>query len=78
MLSVIRVIVQFLKENRLNASAAHLQSESKITMNCFEDRDQFKKALLEGKWDQVLQQTRDLTLSEETLQLLYEQVNLLF
>ena len=64
-----------MKENRLNDSAAHLQAESKIIMNCFEDREEFKKALLDGKWDHVVQQTRDLTLSEETLHLLYEQVS---
>lgn len=72
--SVIRVIIQFLKENRLNASAAQLQAETKIIMNCFENFEEFRKALLEGKWDEVLQQTCQLSLSEETLYLLYEQV----
>ncbi len=73
--SVIRLIVQFLKENRLNDTAARLQTESNITMNCFEDREEFKRALLDGKWDLVLHQTRNLILSDETLHLLYEQVN---
>lgn len=74
--SVIRVLIQFLKENRLTDTARMLQNEAKIQMNCLENRTEFSKLVSEGKWDQVLQQTSDLSLSEECNFQLYEQVRL--
>lgn len=68
-------MIQFLKENKLNDTAKTLQNEAQVQMNCLENRTEFPKLVTEGKWDQVLQQTADLSLSEECNFQLYEQVN---
>lgn len=75
--SIVRLLLQFFKENNLHASVAALQEETSVTLNTIENRETFIKDITEGKWAQVLEQIMHLDLAPRKLVDLYEQVETL-
>ena len=73
---VIRLILQYLKENHLSASFAALQQETGISLNTVENTELFLSDIQFGRWDRVLQQIQDMNLPTEILINLYEQIKL--
>ncbi|CEM13105.1 unnamed protein product [Vitrella brassicaformis CCMP3155] len=71
---VIRLILQFLKENSLHRTFQTLQEESRVAYNTVESVDQFLADVNQGKWGEVLQTAAGMNLPEEVLQNLYEHI----
>lgn len=71
---VIRVMLQFLKENNLIDSMKTLQKESGVTLNTVDSIDHFASDVRNGRWDSVLAQVSMLRLPSDKLTNLYEQV----
>ncbi|KAI8377945.1 WD40 repeat-containing protein-like protein SMU1 [Radiomyces spectabilis] len=71
---VIRLILQFLKENQLEHTASVLEDETLVTLNTVESRDTFTKDIAQGRWDTVLKQVSHLKIPPRKLMDLYEQV----
>jgi WD40 repeat-containing protein SMU1 len=71
---VIKLILQFLKENNLSESWKVLSNESKIHMNTVDDIDLLISDIQNGKWDSVLTQIDTMQLPISKSQLIYEQV----
>lgn len=71
---VIRIVLQFLKENNLVDSMSTLQKESGVTLNTVDNIETFTADIRHGKWDSVLAQTAMLKLPSDKLVALYEQV----
>lgn len=74
--SVLRVLVQFLRENGLNETAQCLQRESKITLDYIENRTEFERKVKSGCWDEVLDELHLLNLPYDILIQVHEQVHL--
>lgn len=64
---VIRIVLQFLKENNLIDSMKTLQRESGIALNTVDSIESFNSDIKNGKWDSVLQQTSVLKLPSDKL-----------
>lgn len=64
---VLRIVLQFLKENNLNESMKSLQRETGVTLNTVDNIDQFGSDIRNGKWDSVLSQTSALKLPGDKL-----------
>jgi WD40 repeat-containing protein SMU1 len=71
---VIRLMLQFLKENHLQQAMNALQLESGIVLNIVDDNEKFLSDIRYGRWDTVLAQTAGLQLPVGKLSALYEQV----
>lgn len=71
---MIRIIIQFLRENNLNESAKLLQTESNVNLNYIEDRRDFTSKIISGQWDQVLEEISQLNLPQNILAEVHEQV----
>ncbi|KAI8638486.1 WD40-repeat-containing domain protein [Parasitella parasitica] len=71
---VIRLILQFLKENDYPEAAQALEQETTVKINTLESKETFIKEIREGKWDIVLRRTADLRIPPRKLMDLYEQV----
>eukprot|EP00823_Brevimastigomonas_motovehiculus_P005745 TRINITY_DN428_c1_g1_i1.p1 TRINITY_DN428_c1_g1~~TRINITY_DN428_c1_g1_i1.p1 ORF type:complete len:566 (-),score=146.41 TRINITY_DN428_c1_g1_i1:243-1940(-) len=71
---VIKIVLQFLKENGLMATARTLQDESQVTLNTVDDVEKFALDVLHGRWDAVLEVTSNLRLPSAKLIDLYEQI----
>ena len=71
---VIKLILQFLKENNLMDSYKVLSKESEVSMNVVEDLESFLTDVYCGRWDSLLTHINTMDLSLETLQLIYEQI----
>eukprot|EP00002_Diphylleia_rotans_P015914 TRINITY_DN3081_c0_g2_i1.p1 TRINITY_DN3081_c0_g2~~TRINITY_DN3081_c0_g2_i1.p1 ORF type:complete len:511 (+),score=109.74 TRINITY_DN3081_c0_g2_i1:69-1601(+) len=71
---VIRLVLQFLKENNLNRTLSVLQEESQISLNTVESAEAFQQDILRGNWDAVLQACATLKLSMSSLFELYEHI----
>ncbi|CEP08670.1 hypothetical protein [Parasitella parasitica] len=71
---VIRLILQFLKENNYPEAAQALEQETTVKLNTVENREAFIKEIRQGEWDIVLKRTTDLRISPRKLMDLYEQV----
>mmetsp|Transcript_49904 Transcript_49904/g.165237 ORF Transcript_49904/g.165237 Transcript_49904/m.165237 type:complete len:519 (+) Transcript_49904:22-1578(+) len=71
---VVRVVLQFLSENKLNASLAALQKESGISLNATDSVDRLTADVLAGRWDAVLTAVAPMSLPRGLLSELYEQV----
>ncbi|GAA5814068.1 hypothetical protein MFLAVUS_007558 [Mucor flavus] len=71
---VIRLILQFLKENQLQETALALELETTVKINTIENKESFIKEIKEGEWDVVLRHVIDLKIPPHKLMDLYEQV----
>jgi WD40 repeat-containing protein SMU1 len=71
---VMKVMLQYLKENNLMRSFEVLQEESGVSLNTVESQEGFAKSVQQGKWDVVLPLLSTMRLPREKLVLVYEQV----
>lgn len=69
---MIRLIIQFLRENGLHRTLTSLQEESGVSLNCLTDTSGFLTALREGHWETVLQSLSTVSLPPSKLIDVYE------
>mmetsp|Transcript_49768 Transcript_49768/g.119305 ORF Transcript_49768/g.119305 Transcript_49768/m.119305 type:complete len:512 (+) Transcript_49768:24-1559(+) len=71
---VVRLMLQFCKENGLKESQRALQTESQVALNTVESVEGFLTDVQTGNWDAVLTAVQSLQLPIKKLMALYEQV----
>eukprot|EP00397_Hematodinium_sp_SG-2012_P028723 GEMP01030268.1.p1 GENE.GEMP01030268.1~~GEMP01030268.1.p1 ORF type:complete len:527 (+),score=94.55 GEMP01030268.1:149-1729(+) len=71
---VIRLVLQFCKENGLHRTVQTLQEESRVGLNTVDSREQFLSDVNHGHWHKVLQTVSYLTMPDNVLMDLYELV----
>jgi len=71
---VVKLMLQFCKENGLLNTLSSLQSESKVALNTVESLDGFTSDIQNGHWDSVLNACHTLQLPVHKLIMLYEQI----
>ena len=64
---VIRLMLQFMKENNLSNSMRELQLESDVTLNTVDNLESFLTDIHKGHWDSVTSQVSSLKLPKEKL-----------
>lgn len=72
--SVIRLMLQFLKENNLTKTLEALEEESEVSLNAVDNLDPFQHAIKTGDWTSVLRTISSLTIHPRKLVDLYSQV----
>ncbi|RCI04188.1 hypothetical protein CU098_011295 [Rhizopus stolonifer] len=72
--SVVKLIIQFLRENNLNQTRSALEKESHVTLCAVEDKARFVQEIKDGRWDSILKQVNQLGIAPHQLLDLYEQV----
>ncbi|EGC37223.1 hypothetical protein DICPUDRAFT_77157 [Dictyostelium purpureum] len=71
---VIKLILQFLKENSLGNSLNTLQEETGINLNIVDNKETFLNDVKNGNWDSVLDVLSTLKLSVDLTMNIYEQI----
>lgn len=64
---VMKLVLQFLKEQGMNESLVTLQRESGVYLNTVTDLDGLSKDILSGRWELVVGQIVHLQVSVSTL-----------
>ena len=72
--SVIRLMLQFCKENNLTRTFETLRDETQVSLNCVDSVESFVNDVHEGRWDAVLAAVVTLQVPMPKLMDLYEQV----
>mmetsp|Transcript_1804 Transcript_1804/g.4015 ORF Transcript_1804/g.4015 Transcript_1804/m.4015 type:complete len:513 (-) Transcript_1804:508-2046(-) len=71
---VIKIILQFCKENGLNESFNTIQNECQVSLNTVDSLENFVSDINAGRWDVVLPTVAQLKLPRSKLEDLYEQI----
>ncbi len=71
---VVRIILQFCKENGLSQSYAAIEQECQISLNTVDNIAAFVTEIQEGRWDVVLPSVARLGIPQHKLEDLYEHV----
>jgi WD40 repeat-containing protein SMU1 len=71
---VVKIMLQFCKENSLHQTFQTLQNECQVSLNTVDSMDTFIADINAGRWDAVLPQVAQLKLPRKKLEDLYEQI----
>lgn len=71
---VVRLMMQFMREQGLSRSLAALQEESGVSLNLVDDGDALQADVLAGRWDAVLSQIAGFSIPAALQARIYEQV----
>lgn len=71
---VVKIVLQFLKENSLTTSLQALQEEAQIPLNTVDNLDSFLADVQQGHWDAVMSVVATLKLPQRLMIDLYEQL----
>ncbi|KAF3969341.1 hypothetical protein ACB098_12G014000 [Castanea mollissima] len=71
---VIKIVLQFCKENSLHQTFQTLQSECQVSLNTVDSVETFIADINSGRWDAILPQVSQLKLPRNKLEDLYEQI----
>ncbi|PQQ16080.1 suppressor of mec-8 and unc-52 protein homolog 1 [Prunus yedoensis var. nudiflora] len=71
---VIKIVLQFCKENSLHQTFQTLQSECQVSLNTVDSVETFIADINSGRWDAILPQVAQLKLPRNKLEDLYEQI----
>ncbi|KAB2628591.1 suppressor of mec-8 and unc-52 protein 1-like [Pyrus ussuriensis x Pyrus communis] len=71
---VIKIVLQFCKENSLHQTFQTLQSECQVSLNTVDSVETFVSDINSGRWDAILPQVAQLKLPRNKLEDLYEQI----